>query len=152
MDKRPGQTPHQRYTDGKYAYKKCSTSYIIREMQINRRWSSGSRQWHRSFLNSPLPKDTSNLQLHTEQFPLKEIQKLAELLYIRQIKKKKNSTLEWIGGWDTRSPQTPTPSTVYTTRMELPTPNCFWGVRYLDPSSNTPPCKTSTWVLGLQNI
>lgn len=37
--------------------------------------------------NSPPPMDTMNLQLHMEQFPLKEVQKLAEWLYIGQVKK-----------------------------------------------------------------
>lgn len=43
---------------------------------------------HRRLLSSLPLTDIPNVQLHTEQFPLKEIQKLAEqLLHIGQIRK-----------------------------------------------------------------
>ena len=60
---------------------------------------------HRRLLSSPTPMDTPNLQLHTGQFPLKKIQKLAEwLLYIEQTRKYS----KWNGrkGWDTFWPST----------------------------------------------
>lgn len=47
---------------------------------------SQPRWWHRRLLGSPPPMATPNLQLHTEQFPLKEIQKLAKwFLHMRQM-------------------------------------------------------------------
>ena len=75
--------------------------------------SSSPRWWHRRLLNSLPLMNKPNLQLHMEQFPLKEIQKLAEwLLHIGQTRKIHN--IRGRKGCDTLSINSiPNPVTYY---------------------------------------
>lgn len=61
----------------------------------------GSRWLSRKILHSPRPRKTENLQLHIEQFPLKETGKLAEQLL--HSSKQKKDTRRQVGGAETVS-------------------------------------------------
>ena len=62
--------------------------------------------------------DTTNLQLHTEQFPLKIIKKLAEeFLHIWQMRKK--TILKWLGEAETWSCHKPHTVWAHTVWREL---------------------------------
>lgn len=50
----------------------------FRKINLKKKMDSGPRRWHRRLLNFPPPMDIPNIQIYTEQLPLRKIQKLVE--------------------------------------------------------------------------
>ena len=94
---------------------------------------SRSRECHRAILSPPPSTDTLTLQLHTEQFPLKEPQEL-----VKQLLRSWWAKLIRTGrrGWDTLSQQTPLPAQQPTVRAgDQQLPDAPWGGEDLNPIS-----------------
>ena len=115
-----------------------SKSRMAEYMYINFQGNCQGWQHRRLLIICPL-MDAPNPEPHTDQFPLKEIHKLAEtpVHWVSKIKMDGR-------GWDMFLPWTPPLVQQHTVSRELTSPT-FSREMSLDPPSSTPTLKISTF-------
>lgn len=94
--------------------------------------------------------DTRNVQLHIEQFHMKEVHKLQWLLHIRQMRK---STLKQVEGTDTHYHHKLHPHQSATeSEGNLLLLASSWEAKGLNPTSSSPTLTTSTWEMDPKTL
>lgn len=120
--------------------------------RIKNKASSGSRCLHGRMVNSPLPRDTQNLNLHMKQFPLSPRPQTSWMTSTYQENKKKRHIKVDRRVWDTYLPYPPPPVWWLVIGRGLTTPKFSLRSQRFTPTSGTPTFQLCAWEMTSQNV